>query len=168
MTATARTPVLAPDADLDTADQYAEGRTGRDRLKLLLNYVVMIALSLFFIAPILYLFIGSLKPSSEVLNGLAGFLPTNVSLDNYVGVLERFNSPSTGYFWSFYMISAIVSGGIVVGGIVVNSLAAYALARLQWRGRNAVLAAIVRLVILPFEAIVVPLVYMRNDLRNTI
>ena len=45
MTATARTPVLAPDADLDTADQYAEGRTGRDRLKLLLNYVVMIALS---------------------------------------------------------------------------------------------------------------------------
>jgi multiple sugar transport system permease protein len=160
-------PVDRSDEPIDV-DQFAEGHSSRDRLRLALNYGVMILLSLFFIAPILYLIIGSLKPSTEVLNGLGGFLPTNISLDNYTGVLNRFNSDSTGYFWSFYMISAIVSGVIVVGGIVVNSLAAYALARLQWRGRNAVLAAIVILVILPFEAIVVPLFYMLNDFRNTI
>ncbi|MFN8619792.1 MAG: carbohydrate ABC transporter permease [Chloroflexota bacterium] len=149
-------------------DQFAEGKTSRDRLRLTVNYGFMIILSLIFIAPILYLLIGSLKPSNEVLNGLAGFLPVDISLDNYSGVWDRFNSDSTGYFWSFYMISAIVSGVIVVVGVVVNALAAYAIARLQWRGRNAILAAIVILVILPFEAIVVPLFYMLNDFRNTI
>jgi multiple sugar transport system permease protein len=51
--------------------------------------------------------------------------------------------------------------------MVVNSLAAYALARLRWRGRNAILAAVVLLVILPFEAIAVPLFYLMNDFRNT-
>ncbi len=156
---------VAPDASMDL---YAEGRAPRDRVRLALSYAVMIGLSLFFVSPILYLFIGSLKPSSEVLNGLAGFLPIDVSLDNYSGVLSRFDSESTGHFWSFYLISGIVAGVIVVGGIVVNSLAAYAIARLQWRGRNAVLAAVVLLVILPFEAIVVPLFYMLNDYRNTV
>jgi multiple sugar transport system permease protein len=61
-----------------------------------------------------------------------------------------------------------VAGVIVVAGIVVNSLAAYALARLQWRGREFVLGAIVLLVILPFEAIAVPLFYMLNGLRDTL
>jgi multiple sugar transport system permease protein len=163
-------PILVSPIPMDDTpvERYAEGKDARSRLRLALDYVVMILLSLFFLAPILYLLIGSLKPSVDVLNGLAGFLPTNVSLDNYTGVINRFDSKSTGYFWQFYMTSAIVSGVIVVVGIVVNSLAAYALARLSWRGRNVVLGVIVLLVILPFEAIVVPLFYMLNGIRDTI
>jgi multiple sugar transport system permease protein len=158
-------PIPLDDGD---ADRYAEGKDAKSRLRLVVDYAVMIALSLFFLAPILYLLIGSLKPSQDVLNGLAGFLPTNVSLDNYTGVIDRFNTKSTGFFWSFYANSAIIAGIIVVAGIVVNSLAAYALARLNWRGRNVVLGLIVLLIILPFEAIVVPLFYMLNGLRDTI
>lgn len=163
------TPLMTPSAEeLEPASRYAEGRTAKDRAKLVANYVVMTLLALFFVTPILYLFIGSLKPSQEVLNGLGGFLPVNTSTANYSGVVQRFSSESTGYFTNFMKVSAIVSGVIVVAGIVVNSLAAYALARLQWRGRNLVLGAIVLLVILPFEAIVVPLFYMLNDFRDTI
>ena len=46
-------------------------------------------------------------------------------------------------------------------------MCAYALARLQWRGRNNVLLGVILLVILPFEAIAVPLFYLLNDYRNT-
>jgi multiple sugar transport system permease protein len=161
---------LAPGTDLvdENVSQYAEGRSARDRIKLVLNYAFMILLAAFFLAPIVYLFIGSLKPSEEVLNGLAGFLPVDVSLDNYTGVIQRFSSESTGYFYNFYLTSAIVAGVIVAVGIVVNSMAAYALARLQWRARNVVLGAIVLLVILPFEAIAVPLFYMLSDFRDTL
>lgn len=148
--------------------KFAEGRTLGHRVRLLLNYALLTAITLFFVAPILYLFIGSLKPSDKVLNGLAGFAPTDLSFNNYVGVFNRFDSSSTGYFANFYIVSAIVSAVIVAGGLVVNSLAAYALARLRWRGRNLVLGAIVLLVILPFEAIVVPLFYMLNGLHDTI
>jgi multiple sugar transport system permease protein len=55
----------------------------------------------------------------------------------------------------------------VIGGLVINSMAAYALARLRWVGRNLVLSTIVLLVILPFEAIAVPLFYLMNGMRNT-
>jgi multiple sugar transport system permease protein len=160
------TAAVAPSAD--EVERYAEGRTFKDRAKLVLNYLFLTLLALFFLAPIAYLLIGSLKPSQEVLNGLAGFLPTDVSLDNYTGVIDRFSSDSTGHFSNFYMTSAIVSGTIVAAGLVVNSMAAYALARLQWFGRGVVFGAIVLLVILPFEAIVVPLFYMLNDFRNTV
>jgi multiple sugar transport system permease protein len=67
-----------------------------------------------FFAPIAYMLVGSFKPSEEVLDGMAGFLPTNLSLDNYIGVITRFNSPATGYFANFYFTSALVSFVIVV------------------------------------------------------
>ncbi|WP_438856512.1 carbohydrate ABC transporter permease [Agromyces sp. M3QZ16-3] len=139
----------------------------RERRRKFLAYTVLVLVTAFFFAPIAYMIIGSFKPANEVLNGMEGFLPTNMSFDNYVGVINRFNSPASGYFWNFYLTSAIVSFVIVLGGLVVNSMIAYALARLRWRGRNSVLSLVVLLVILPFEAIAVPLFYLLNDARNT-
>jgi len=133
-----------------------------------LDYLLMTVLTLIFAAPIIYMFIGSFKPSDKVLNGLAGFKPESMSLSNYAGVFARFDDPSTGYFWRFFLVSLIVTVVAVVGGLIVNSLAAYSFARLQWRGKNFVFAAVIALVILPFEAIAVPLFYMLNGQRNTV
>lgn len=132
-----------------------------------ISYVFMVLITLFFLAPILFMFIGSLKPTDKVLNGLGGFTPDHLSFHNYTGVFDRFNSDATGHFWQFYVTSLIVSFFVVIGGLIVNSMCAYALARLQWRGRNHVLVAIILLVILPFEAIAIPLFYLFNDFRNT-
>ena len=154
-------PVLNPRADEPAP------RKGKGPLRKAGTYLVMIVLTLVFVAPILYMVIGSFKPSDKVLNGLAGFIPEDLSLDNYTGVFDRFNSPATGYFYNFYLTSFIVSVVVVLGGLVVNSMAAYALARLRWRGRNGVMLAVILLVIVPFEAIAVPLFYLLNDNRNT-
>jgi multiple sugar transport system permease protein len=98
---------LAPGTGVtdEEASMYVGGRTARDRIKLVLNYAFMTLLAGFFVGPIVYLFVGSLKPSQEVLNGLAGFLPVDVSLDNYAGVIERFSNEATGYFSGFYVTS---------------------------------------------------------------
>ncbi len=133
-----------------------------------LDYTVMAVITLIFAAPIIYMFVGSFKPSDKVLNGLAGFLPEDMSLDNYAGVFARFSDPSTGYFWRFFAVSLIVTVVAVAGGLVVNSLAAYSFARLQWKGKDLVFAAVIALVILPFEAIAVPLFYLLNGQRNTV
>lgn len=158
------TAVRSSDAAAPT-DTAARLRPGP--LRTALNYLVMVVITLFFVAPILYMIIGSLKPSDKVLNGLAGFIPESLSLDNYAGVFARFNSDATGYFYNFYATSIIVSVVVVVGGLVVNSMAAYALARLRWPGRNAVLLSVILLVIVPFEAIAVPLFYGLNSFRNS-
>jgi multiple sugar transport system permease protein len=137
-------------------------------VKRTLDYLVMTVITLVFAAPIIYMFIGSFKPSDKVLNGLAGFVPEDTSLQNYTGVFARFDDPSTGYFWRFFLVSLIVTVVAVAGGLVINSLAAYSFARLQWRGKNFVFASVIALVILPFEAIAVPLFYMLNGQRNTV
>lgn len=150
----------------DTAEVRV-GRLGPGPVRVTFTYLALTLVSLVFFAPIYYMVIGSFKPSAEVLDGLAGFVPRNLSLANYQGVFARFTSDATGRFGDFYVTSALVSVVIVGGGLIVNSLAGYALARLQWKGRNLVLTAVVLIVILPFEAIAVPLFYLVNDYRNT-
>ncbi|MFH5822928.1 carbohydrate ABC transporter permease [Georgenia sp. AZ-5] len=139
----------------------------RNPVRTLLTYVALTVLALAFVAPVAYLVIGSLKPSNEVIDGLAGFAPANLSLDNYNGMLDRFDSPATGYFGDFYLTSLLVTSVVVLVGLLVNSAAAYALARLRWWGRDLMVVGVVALTILPFEAIAVPLFYLLNDHRNT-
>jgi multiple sugar transport system permease protein len=145
----------------------ALGRIGPGPVRKAASYVILTALTAVFVAPILYMMIGSLKPSDSVLGGLSGFEPKQLSLHNYSALFNRFNSDATGHFPNFYLTSLIVASVVVVGGLIINSLAAYALARLRWRGRNVVLLGVIVLIIVPFESIAVPLYYLLNGYRNT-
>jgi len=132
------------------------------------DYILLTVASLIMFAPIYYLLVGSLKPSGEVLNGFAGFLPTNLSFDNYTAVIGALSTESTGYFWQFFSNSFIISAVIVIGGLVVNSLAGYAFARLEWVGRDKVLLLVVLLIIVPFESAAIPLLSLMQGYRDTL
>jgi multiple sugar transport system permease protein len=132
------------------------------------DYVILAIAAIIMVAPIYYLVIGSLKPSDEVLNGFAGFLPMNLSFDNYSAAFSALNSQATGYFWQFFLNSFAVSFVIVVGGLIVNSMAGYAFARLDWAGRDKVFILIVLLIIVPFESIAVPLMSLMSGQRDTL
>jgi multiple sugar transport system permease protein len=139
-------------------------RHARERISFVLTAVIAVLFS----APIIYLIIGSLKPSAQVLDGLSALNPDNLSLQNYGGVVRQFSSTATGYFADFYLTSVIISAVVVGGGLIVNCLAGYALARLRWRGRRLVLLIVIALVILPFQAIAVPLFYLLDSARDTV
>jgi len=140
----------------------------RHRVRRGVGYALTAVVALVFSAPILYLVIGSLKPPGQVLDGLGALTPSGLSFRNYSGVLDYFNNSATGYFSGFYLTSLTVSAVVVGGGLIVNSLAGYALARLRWRGRKIVLLIVIGLVILPFQAIAVPLYYLLDSDRDTL
>jgi multiple sugar transport system permease protein len=52
----------------------------------------------------------------------------------------------------------------MIASIMVNSMAAYALARLNFKGRRLIVAVVVALIIIPFEAIAIPLLLLTNAL----
>ncbi|MER6423573.1 carbohydrate ABC transporter permease [Streptomyces sp. NPDC001137] len=137
-------------------------------LRRFFDHAVLSVLAFVFVLPVLYLVLGSFKPSDQVLNGLTGFLPTHLSFDNYRAVLGSFDSDATGYFWRFMGISLLVATVVVLGNLIVNSIAAYGLTRLRWRGQRAVFTLVLLLMLVPFEAVAVPLFYMFNEQRNTI
>lgn len=122
----------------------------------LLGYALLAVLSLLFVAPLLFMIIGSFKPDARVLTeagSLRAFWPQQLSLQNYLDVFKRVDF--SGYFCN----SMIITGTIVVLGSVINALAGYALARLHWRGRELLFALILSIMIIPLEAIAVPLFY---------
>ncbi len=124
-------------------------------------YLLLGAVSLIYIAPILFMFVGSFKPDENVLleaGSWKAFFPESVSLQNFFDVFSRVN------FSLFMFNSLFITLSIVALGLVVNGLAGYAFARLRWRGRNSIFALIIALMIIPFEAIAVPLFYQMTYL----
>lgn len=126
-----------------------------------IRYGLLLLCASIFVAPVAVMLVGSLKPEARVLaevGGLKAFIPDAVSLQNYRDVFARV--PFARYLFN----SLWINGLIVVLGLAVNSLAAYALARLRWRGRDALLLAVLAILVIPFEAIAVPLFFQLTAL----
>jgi len=133
----------------------------RTRRKLIL-YIIMTIFFIIFFAPILYMITTSLTPVEEqILNNMAsikGFIPTNVGLDNYFDVFDRMP------FGRFLFNSLFIVSTTIIFGLVVNSMMAFGLARFNFKGRNLIISTILALMIIPFEAIAVPLLLITNRL----
>ncbi len=131
-------------------------KRSRTWLHVTLTYVLLTVCALVFFAPIAFMLMGSLKPNALVLpeaGSLKAFFPAAVSLDNYRAVFERVP------FGRYLLSSLVINGLIVALGLGVNALAGYALARLRWWGREAVLTLVLAILVIPFEAIAIPLFY---------
>lgn len=118
--------------------------------------IAITASALVWILPVAFILAASLKPDAAVLaeaGGLKAFWPSPPTLENYGDVFDRVA------FGRIFLNSMIVNAGIVLGGLLVNSLAGYALARLRFRGRAVTIALMLALLIVPLEAIAVPLFY---------
>jgi len=118
------------------------------------------------LAPVGFLAAGSLKPDARVLadaGSWAALLPAAPSLDNFADVLARVP------FGRYLANSLWIAAWIVAAGLVVNSLAGYALARLRFPGRRLLFGLVAALLVVPFEAIAVPLFFQMTwlGLRDT-
>jgi len=122
-----------------------------------LVYSGLLLLGLLFISPIAFMLAGSFKPDARVLleaGEWRAFWPAEMSLQNYRDVFARVD------FARFLWNSVFINGAIVGLGLLVNALAGYAFARLAWRGRDLMLSLVLAVMIIPIEAIAVPLFYL--------
>lgn len=130
------------------------------------TYVAMAALAAFFLFPLVFMFVSSLKPNGQILSdvdSIRAFLPVgDISLDNYAGVFDRV--PVAQFMFN----SIFVTVSIVGIGLFVNSLCGFALSRLQWKGRGLVLSVVIATLIIPFETIAVPMVYWVSKLPTLV
>lgn len=116
------------------------------------------------LAPIMLMFATSLKGDEQQI--LIDFgtwrafwvFPGDISLENYRQVLSDVQAP----LLRFLLNSAVITASVVVVGIFVNSAVAFSLSRLEFKGRGLLLAVFVSLIIIPMEALAVPLLLMMN------
>ncbi|MGD6741620.1 carbohydrate ABC transporter permease [Streptomyces sp. BH106] len=143
------------------AAQSAPRRARRHPHNRALHYLVCGLIALVMLVPLVFMFAGALKPNADVLadgGSWRALIPLHPTFDNFTSAWERSN------FGRLLLNSLVVCGATVALGLVVNSMFGYALARLRWTGRNIVLAAVVALIIIPFEALAIPLLLMMTEL----
>ncbi len=128
----------------------------------LLKYAAAILLTIVFVFPLVFMVMASLKPDYNLLQdvgSIRSFLPVGpISLQNYQGVFDRVP------FLRFLFNSLFVATTTTVLGLLVNSMLGFALAVMKWRGKNVVFAMIISTLILPFEVIAIPLLYLMAKL----
>ena len=122
------------------------------------SYFAAIVFTILFAFPLVFMVMSSLKPDFNLLQDVGtarSFLPGGpISFDNYVGVYDRI--PLVRFIFNSLLVSTIT----VVIGLFVNSMLGFALARMEFRGKNIVFAVIISTLILPFEVLAIPLLYL--------
>lgn len=99
--------------------------------------------------PVLWIFSLSLKPTSTVKDGK--LIPSSVSLDNYRGIFR-------GDIFSSALINSVGIGLITTAiAVTLGAMAGYAIARLNFPGKRALVGATLLITMFPAISLVTPL-----------
>jgi multiple sugar transport system permease protein len=112
-------------------------------------YAALTLAALTFIYPFLWMASSTFKPPAEV--GTLALIPENATLDNYRTMWAR--AP----FGRALINSTLVATTITLAVLVFGSMTAYAMARLRFRGRPALNAATLAVLLVPGQLTLIPL-----------
>ena len=116
-------------------------------------YTVLIGLSLIFVAPLVWMLLTSIKGPGEATQVPPTVVPQDPTTEAY-GTLFSGNSQTPVLRW--FVNSMLAATGQAVVILVVASMAAYALARMNFRGKNVVFAMIIATLFVPIFTLIIP------------
>jgi len=117
----------------------------------IIKAVLLIVAAVFFIAPFLLVVYNSVKPTREILeNPLA--LPVIFNFTNFVMAFEKMR------FFNAFVNSLIITTCSVLITTLFASMHAYSLVRNKWKINRVVFLIMVASMLIPFQAIMIPLV----------
>lgn len=148
---TATRAVLAVD-ERELRPARPKSARARKRVGTVVWFAAIIALTAIVLYPLIWMFAASFKPHSEFGSNL-GLLPENPTIDNYITVLGGVAGVP---LWQFFANSLILAVGSVVGILISASMAAYAFARLDFKGRPLFFTIMIGTLLLPFHVLIIP------------
>ena len=116
----------------------------------LMLYLLLFLFAAFFILPIVWMAITSIKPFSEWLT--PNFIPRNPTLNNFTSIFNDPTLPVLRWFFNSFVVAAAFTTLIVV----IDALAAYAYARMEFRGRKLLFALLLTTLVMPGIMFVIP------------
>ncbi|MGV3574306.1 MAG: carbohydrate ABC transporter permease [Devosia sp.] len=123
----------------------------RKRLMSVASHGLLIGASILMLYPLLWMLAASFRPENEIFTS-ASIIPSSWSIDSYI---RGWNGLRTS-FSVFFTNSFIVSAFSVVGNVFACSLAAFAFARLEFRGRKIWFALMLMTLMLPYQVTLIP------------
>ncbi len=121
-------------------------------LKKSLTYFFLCIATIFFLGPYYIMITISFKSPQEIALNPSWSLPESFSLQNY---MEVFSDPSVNFilcFWNTLVIASLS----MIGNVFSSSLAAYAFARLEFRGKNKLFLILLSTMMIPSIVLSLP------------
>jgi multiple sugar transport system permease protein len=134
---------------VDTIDRVPRRRRGLAPGALALH-IVLIAGSVVMLLPFAWMLSTSLKTPAETFTYPPVWIPSKIAWDNYARTVTAMP------FGRFYLNSLIVTLSVTVLQILGASLAAFAFARLRFRGRDALFLLYLATLMIPFQVTMIP------------
>ncbi|MDO5092646.1 MAG: carbohydrate ABC transporter permease [Propionibacteriaceae bacterium] len=132
----------------DVASREAQ-RPGRARL--VLAHVTIYLAALIFASPLIYAVLSAMKPNNEIFTAPPRLVGSQIKWTNFIEVFTY--GPFITYILNSLFVA--VTGTVLV--LFVSSTAAFAFARLRWKGRDAVFILFLATLMVPAEVVVIPL-----------
>jgi multiple sugar transport system permease protein len=142
------------------AADAAGSRTRRTRIQtgIVLRYLVLILSGATMILPFVWMLTTSLKAPGAVMTIPPEIFPRQITLESYVRVAE------TVPLLRMLGNSLTVTIFSVAGQLATSALAAYAFARMQWRGRDTVFLIYLATLMVPQQVTITPLFILMQRL----
>jgi raffinose/stachyose/melibiose transport system permease protein len=138
---------------------FSGGRQRREPSKIP-YYVILMILALFALGPFVILVFNSLKSKAEIGRNPLG-LPRSPVFENFPAAWTQ------GDFSTTMVNSTILTVGTIVGVCIIAGTSAYAMARLDLPGTDAVLLYLFVVSAVPFQLFLIPLFFLWSTLQLT-
>jgi multiple sugar transport system permease protein len=113
-------------------------------------HLALIAGSVVMLLPFAWMLSTSLKRPPEIFTYPPVWIPSEIAWDNYAKTI------SVMPFGRFYLNSLIVTTGVTTLQLLLSSLAAFAFARLRFRGRDTLFLLYLATLMIPFQVTMIP------------
>jgi multiple sugar transport system permease protein len=124
----------------------------QNRLTWIAKHSIAIVVAIMFITPVGYLVLLSLMTSNQALT--SDYWPNSLHPENYLRVFQVTQLPR-------YLLNTVIYAVASTALTLLSSIpAAYALAKLRFRGRNALFLTVICVMMLPPQVVTVPLYLM--------
>ena len=116
-----------------------------------LLYTVLIAMALFTLIPFVWMLSSSLKLDQEVFQYPIRWIPETFHWENYRIIWERVS------LLTYFKNTAIIALAVTFLQTLTSSFAAYAFAKLRFKGRDLLFVAYIATIAVPWQAYMLPL-----------
>jgi putative chitobiose transport system permease protein len=126
-------------------------RRGRTTWRTAAWYAVLVGMAVVTVFPFAWMLLTSLKgPNDAIFSVPPQFLPSDPTIDNYVRVWNQLP------VFRFFVNSISASVAVTILGTLVTALAAYPLAKMRFRGRDAIFYLLLATLIVPVQLTYIP------------
>jgi len=136
-------------------------KTHKEKIKKIIVTVITFLTAIIMFLPFIWMLSSSLKLPTKVFSYPIEWIPGNPQWDNYKNVWNAPHTPFSRYFFN----SVIVTFLSVAGSLTVCAMAAYAFAKLNFKGKNVIFICYLATMMIPQQVTLVPRFMIMNWIR---